>query len=128
MYHTLGQRKGLHIGGIKERGAGRWRSRRLVLSPERTWTRTCCMSSRGHDHPALLKGELIAEQLSWVSGQAPHTHWVYRRRATGPVISLARSSGSMPTAAKSGLPSRSGRSRRGSRWCSTRAAFAWAAG
>ena len=25
----------------------------------------------------VLKGELIAEQLSWVSGQAPHTHWVY---------------------------------------------------
>ena len=32
---------------------------------------------QGHDHPALLRGELVAEQLSWVSGKAPHTHWVY---------------------------------------------------
>ena len=34
-----------------------------------------------HDHPALLKDALIAEQLSWVSGESahkwPHTHWVY---------------------------------------------------
>ena len=36
---------------------------------------------QGHDHPALLKDALIAEQLSWVSGESahkwPHTHWVY---------------------------------------------------
>ena len=32
---------------------------------------------QGHDHPALLKDSLVAEQLSWVSGRAPHTHWVY---------------------------------------------------
>ena len=32
---------------------------------------------QGHDHPALLKEVLIAEQLSWVSGEVPHTQWVY---------------------------------------------------
>ena len=32
---------------------------------------------QGHDHPALLAGELRAEQLSWVGGEAPHPHWVY---------------------------------------------------
>ena len=32
---------------------------------------------QGHDHPALLKASLDAEQLSWISGREPHTHWVY---------------------------------------------------
>ena len=32
---------------------------------------------QGHDHPALFRDSLVAEQLSWVSGRAPHTHWVY---------------------------------------------------
>ncbi len=32
---------------------------------------------QGHDHPALMKDALVAQDLSWVSGEAPHTHWVY---------------------------------------------------
>ena len=32
---------------------------------------------QGHDHPALLTDGLQADQLSWVSGKAPHAHWVY---------------------------------------------------
>ena len=32
---------------------------------------------QGHDHPALFRSSLVAEQLSWVSRRAPHTHWVY---------------------------------------------------
>jgi tRNA-specific 2-thiouridylase len=32
---------------------------------------------QGHDHPALLSGSLVAKDLSWVAGRAPHTHWVY---------------------------------------------------
>ena len=32
---------------------------------------------QGHDHPALLSEELKADQLAWISGKAPHTHWVY---------------------------------------------------
>jgi len=32
---------------------------------------------QGHDHPALLSSALVASDLSWISGAAPHTHWVY---------------------------------------------------
>jgi tRNA-specific 2-thiouridylase len=71
MYHTLGQRDGLGIGGVK--GA-----------PELPWyvaakdmANNVLYVVQGHDHPALLKPSLRATQLSWVSGQAPHTQWVY---------------------------------------------------
>jgi tRNA-specific 2-thiouridylase len=32
---------------------------------------------QGHDHPALRNDRLIAGQLSWLSGKAPRSHWVY---------------------------------------------------
>ncbi|MRR50242.1 MAG: tRNA 2-thiouridine(34) synthase MnmA [Rhodocyclaceae bacterium] len=71
MYHTLGQRDGLGIGGVK--GA-----------PELPWyvaakdmTNNVLYVVQGHDHPALLRPSLRAAQLSWISGQPPHTHWVY---------------------------------------------------
>jgi tRNA-specific 2-thiouridylase len=32
---------------------------------------------QGHEHPALLSEELRADQLSWISGEAADTHWVY---------------------------------------------------
>jgi tRNA-uridine 2-sulfurtransferase len=71
MYYTLGQREGLGIGGVK--GA-----------PEEPWfvagkdmAKNILYVVQGHDHPALLKDRLVAEQLSWISGQPPHIHWVY---------------------------------------------------
>ncbi|QDX81232.1 tRNA 2-thiouridine(34) synthase MnmA [Denitratisoma sp. DHT3] len=71
MYHTLGQRDGLGIGGVK--GA-----------PELPWyvaakdmEKNVLYVVQGHDHPALLRDRLTAANLSWVSGRAPHTHWVY---------------------------------------------------
>ena len=71
MYHTLGQRDGLGIGGV--RGA-----------PELPWyvarkdvERNILYVVQGHEHPALLSDRLSAAELSWVSGRAPHTHWVY---------------------------------------------------
>jgi tRNA-specific 2-thiouridylase len=70
-YYTLGQREGLGIGGVK--GA-----------PEEPWfvcakdmAKNVLYVVQGHDHPALLKDRLVAANLSWVSGKAPHTHWVY---------------------------------------------------
>jgi tRNA-specific 2-thiouridylase len=71
MYYTLGQREGLGIGGVK--GA-----------PEEPWyvagkdmTRNILYVVQGHEHPALMKDRLTAAQLSWISGEPPHTHWVY---------------------------------------------------
>ena len=71
MYYTLGQREGLGIGGV--RGA-----------PEEPWyvaakdmEKNVLYVVQGHEHPALMKGHLAAENLSWISGRLPHTHWVY---------------------------------------------------
>jgi tRNA-specific 2-thiouridylase len=71
MYYTLGQREGLGIGGV--RGA-----------PEEPWfvaakdmATNTLQVVQGHDHPALLSASLVARDLSWVAGRAPHTHWVY---------------------------------------------------
>jgi tRNA-specific 2-thiouridylase len=70
-YYTLGQREGLGIGGVK--GA-----------PEEPWfvaakdmEANVLYAVQGHDHPALLRSQLTAGQLSWISGAPPHTHWVY---------------------------------------------------
>jgi tRNA-specific 2-thiouridylase len=70
-YYTLGQREGLGIGGVK--GA-----------PEEPWfvaakdmATNVLYVVQGHDHPALLRSQLTAGQLSWISATAPRPHWVY---------------------------------------------------
>ena len=32
---------------------------------------------QGHNHPALQKTQIIANNLSFVAGEIPHLHWVY---------------------------------------------------
>ena len=71
MYHTIGQRDGLGIGGVKN-------------APELPWyvagkdmEKNVLHVVQGHEHPALLKEHLAAIDLSWVAGRVPHTHWVY---------------------------------------------------
>ncbi|HMV21755.1 MAG: tRNA 2-thiouridine(34) synthase MnmA [Betaproteobacteria bacterium] len=77
MYHTLGQRKGLHIGGVKEQGQAGGGDHEAWFVAGKDMERNILYVVQGHDHPALFRDTLVAEQLSWVSGQAPHTHWVY---------------------------------------------------
>jgi tRNA-specific 2-thiouridylase len=77
MYHTLGQRKGLHIGGLKEKGQPGGGDHDAWFVVGKDMENNVLYVVQGHDHPALLKPTLEAEQLSWVSGEAPHTHWVY---------------------------------------------------
>ena len=31
----------------------------------------------GHDHPALYVNEVTITDMNWISGELPHTHWVY---------------------------------------------------
>lgn len=76
MYHTIGQRKGLHIGGIKgnQDDAGEhdaWYVARKDIAANVLYV------VQGHEHAALLRDRLTATQLSWVSGRDPRTHWVY---------------------------------------------------
>ncbi len=77
MYHTIGQRKGLQIGGVKEKGRPGGGDHDAWFVAGKDMEKNVLYVVQGHDHPALLTDTLVAEQLSWVSGWAPHPHWVY---------------------------------------------------
>lgn len=71
-FYTLGQRQGLGIGGIKEKGAQRgggehhpWFVARKELD------RNVLRVVQGHDHPWLLSLQLDADNASWVAGEPP---------------------------------------------------------
>jgi tRNA-specific 2-thiouridylase len=71
-FYTLGQRQGLGIGGIKEKGAQRgggehhpWFVARKELD------RNVLRVVQGHDHPWLLSLRLDADNASWVAGEPP---------------------------------------------------------
>ena len=60
MYHTLGQRKGLGIGGTKEGSEDPW----YVV--DKDVENNVLIVAQGHDHPRLMSVGLIAQQLHWV--------------------------------------------------------------
>jgi tRNA-specific 2-thiouridylase len=71
-FYTLGQRQGLGIGGIKEKGAQRgggehtpWFVARKDMASNTLWV------VQGHDHPWLLSAQLQADDLSWTAGKPP---------------------------------------------------------
>ncbi|MDQ5960249.1 MAG: tRNA-uridine 2-sulfurtransferase, partial [Pseudomonadota bacterium] len=76
-YHTIGQRKGLHIGGLKGGKDGNPGEHDAWFVARKDVASNTLYVVNGHDHPALQAESLNAIDLSWVSGRAPHTHWVY---------------------------------------------------
>jgi tRNA-specific 2-thiouridylase len=76
MYHTIGQRKGLQIGGIKgnQDAAGEHDAWYVAA---KDMARNVLYVVQRHDHPALLRERLEIADLSWVAGYDPRTHWVY---------------------------------------------------
>lgn len=60
MYHTLGQRKGLGIGGIKDGSEEPW----YVV--DKDVANNQLVVAQGHEHPRLMSTGLIAQQLHWV--------------------------------------------------------------
>ncbi len=71
-FYTLGQRQGLGIGGVKERGAQRgggdhapWFVARKDMAHNTLWV------VQGHDHPWLSSSSLVADDASWIAGTAP---------------------------------------------------------
>ncbi len=76
MYHTIGQRKGLHIGGIKGNQDEAGEHDAWYVAGKDVATNVLHVV-QGHDHPALLKERLMAGDLHWIAGRDPHTHWVY---------------------------------------------------
>jgi len=65
MFHTLGQRQGLGIGGLRGYEEGPW----YVLRKD--MEENVLYAGQDHDHPWLLSKTLAASQASWVSGIAP---------------------------------------------------------
>jgi tRNA-specific 2-thiouridylase len=71
-FYTLGQRQGLHIGGVKEKGAPRGGGEHAPwFVADKDLARNALIVVQGHDHPALQSHELVANDLSWVAGTAP---------------------------------------------------------
>ncbi len=69
-FYTLGQRKGIGIGGIKSHqnedgSSDAWYVARKDVANNRLY------AVQGHDHPWLLSSTLEAAQVSWVAEQAP---------------------------------------------------------
>jgi tRNA-specific 2-thiouridylase len=69
-FYTLGQRKGLGVGGVKGRQhedgtADAWYVARKDLKTNTLYV------VQGHDHPWLLSCALRAQDASWVAGHAP---------------------------------------------------------
>ena len=71
-FYTLGQRKGIGIGGLKDARGGRaggdhapWFVARKDLA------RNVLHVVPGHDHPWLLSSRLDADDASWVAGAPP---------------------------------------------------------
>lgn len=65
MYYTIGQRQGLGIGGTQSGTEDPW------YVADKDLTRNELTVVQGHNHPLLLKSELTATQLTWISGTAP---------------------------------------------------------
>ncbi len=63
MYHTLGQRKGLGIGGTKNGNEEPW----YVV--EKDVENNILIVAQGHEHPRLMSTGLVAQQLHWVDRQ-----------------------------------------------------------
>ncbi len=73
MYHTLGQRQGLGIGGIRDAADAPW----YVIAKD--LADNTLIVAQGHDHPCLYSPGLIAGQMHWIV--APPTPSNYRCHA-----------------------------------------------
>jgi tRNA-uridine 2-sulfurtransferase len=70
-FYTIGQRKGIGIGGMSGSHGEPW----YVAGKD--VARNELIVVQGHDHPLLLRGRLRAQDLAWVSGRAPDAGVAY---------------------------------------------------
>ena len=64
-FYTLGQRKGIGIGGAKDGNGEPWFAAHKDIETNTLYV------AQGHEHPALRSTQLTAENISWVAGHAP---------------------------------------------------------
>ena len=65
MYHTIGQRQGLGIGGLANHSDAPW----YVV--DKDLENNVLLVAQGNDHPALFKRSLSAGDIYWVAGKSP---------------------------------------------------------
>ncbi len=65
MYHTIGQRQGLGIGGVHGANEQPW------YVAEKDLARNVLVVAQGADHPRLFKNALRLSQIHWISGVEP---------------------------------------------------------
>lgn len=65
MYHTIGQRQGLGIGGLANHDDAPW----YVV--DKDLARNVLLVAQGNNHPALFKTRLHTGDVFWISGNAP---------------------------------------------------------
>lgn len=65
MYHTIGQRQGLGIGGVASREEAPW----YVVG--KNLEDNVLLVAQGNDHPALFHSSLVTGRIFWVAGDAP---------------------------------------------------------
>jgi tRNA-specific 2-thiouridylase len=73
-FYTIGQRKGVGIGGLKGTEGGPWYVAGKDLE------RNELIVVQGHDHPLLLSQRLSAQDLAWVSGAPPDPRSAYNAK------------------------------------------------
>ena len=64
-FYTLGQRKGIGVGGSRAGNGDAWYVARKEMASNTLWV------VQGHDHPWLLSDALEAMDVHWISGAAP---------------------------------------------------------
>ena len=80
MFHTIGQRQGLGIGGTRDSSGEPW----YVV--DKNLATNELVVAQGKDHPALFRSALEATDLHWISGSPPaaplacHARIRYRQR------------------------------------------------
>ncbi|MEG0822719.1 MAG: tRNA 2-thiouridine(34) synthase MnmA, partial [Burkholderiaceae bacterium] len=66
-FYTLGQRKGIGLGGSQSGSGEPWFVARKDMATNTLWV------VQGHDHPWLLSNRIGVMDASWTSGRAPAT-------------------------------------------------------
>jgi tRNA-specific 2-thiouridylase len=64
-FYTLGQRKGIGVGGLREGNGAAWFVARKDMATNTLWV------VQGHEHPWLRSTRLDAADASWIAGAAP---------------------------------------------------------
>ena len=96
-FYTLGQRKGIGIGGLKPKGAIKGGSAHAPwFVARKDMAANTLFAVQGHDHSWLLSRTLTADNASWVAGSAPATEALgakTRYRQTDAACTLSQPTG-----------------------------------